>query len=185
RGFSDFVIRIWFGFGHSDFGFGSFVRAELCCKAGCALIVTFEPVAKRNCPSVTTVSPALTPFWISVIPCVVKPAVIARFCTVASGCTTNTKSPLWLDCTACEGTTTACASVFNVRIVCTYCPGHSAESSFGKVAFNLIRPVVGSTVLSMKLSSPRGSTASPDGTPASVGACGCACTSNLLSRILL
>ncbi len=52
------------------------------------------------------------------------------------------------------GATTAFASVASVSETFVNCPGQSARSWFGNVAFRLIVPVVMSTVLSMKESVP-------------------------------
>src|SRR5262249_10830558 len=64
------------------------------CSPPCVWAVTGEPSFNRNCPSVTTVSPACTPFSTTVIPPRLSPTTTGRFCTVESAFTMNTKSPV-------------------------------------------------------------------------------------------
>jgi len=49
--------------------------------------------------------------------------------------------------------------VVSRRVTRTNCPGHSLRSEFGNVPFSLIVPVVMSTELSMKVSTPVSSSA--------------------------
>src|ERR1039458_2991430 len=90
-------------------------------------VLTRVPLDSCNWPSVTTVSPPLSPLLTTDCP----PTVRSTFtgCTLAmSSLTTKTKLPVWLTCTAVDGTTTACGSTRSVNSVVTKVPGHSNSS---------------------------------------------------------
>ncbi len=80
---------------------------------------------------------------------------------------TKTKLPVWLTCTAVEGTTTACGSTRKVNSVVTKVPGHNSSSLFGIVARMITMPVAGSTVFSIIVTWPLARFVSP-GTIASM-----------------
>ena len=83
-----------------------------------------------------------------------RSTLTVRISTVRSGLTTKTYWPACEACTAAAGTTTAFGSVLSTSVTCTNNPGQSAWSVLGNVPFSLIVPVVGSTELSMKLTTP-------------------------------
>src|SRR5262249_39674945 len=104
------------GFRISDFGFphsedSPFADATPFVGGG---NFTCDASASRIWPSVTTVSPDRTPLWITIQPVLETPSVTGLFSTVESDLTTKTKSPLWLDCTAWEGTTVALSSMLSL-----------------------------------------------------------------------
>ena len=80
--------------------------------------------------------------------------------------TTKTKLPVWLTCTAFEGTTTA-SSLRSVSSVVTSVPGHSTSSLFGMVARMVAMPVAASTVFSIMVTC-AGARLSPPGMIASM-----------------
>ncbi len=87
-----------------------------------------------------------------------------RDSTVESSFTTKTN---WLPCcplwTACDGTTMLSGSTVSVSSTLANWPGHRRRSSLPKVAFSRIVPVVWSTALSTKVTTPRSGCGSPAG----------------------
>ena len=102
----------------------------------------------------TTCSPARTPEVITESLPTTRDTVTLRKSAVRSGLTTKTYCPFCPVCTAALGISTAFLSVLSVRLTSANCPGHSRRSRLANVAFSLIMPVAGSTVLSMKVSMP-------------------------------
>ena len=75
-------------------------------------------------------------------------------CTLATpSLTTKTKVPVWLTCTAADGTTTALLAR-SVSSVVTSVPGQSISFAFGMVARIMAMPVAGSTVFSIMVTWP-------------------------------
>ena len=79
----------------------------------------------------------------------------------------KTKFPLWLTCTAVEGTTTP-SSVRSVMSAVTSVPGHSSSSLFGIVARIVAMPVAISTVFSIMVTWPLARLSSPGMTASTV-----------------
>src|SRR5262249_53147980 len=111
------------------------------------------PGTSRSWPSVTTRSPAFTPFSTIVSAPSRTPGVTSRDSTVWSGFTTKTYGPCWPGWIDCDGTTIAVRLVI-VIATSTNCPGQSVLASFANVPLSWIVPVVWSTVLFTNVSSP-------------------------------
>ena len=76
-------------------------------RRSAGLISTRAPGSSRSWPSVTTRSPAATPWSITTSLARRRPTFTGRDSTVWSAFTTNTNGPCWPACTACAGTTMA------------------------------------------------------------------------------
>ena len=87
-------------------------------------------------------------------PCWGWPGVTVRSSTVLSGFTTKTNGPLWLICTACDGTSVALLRMSKMKRTRTNSIGQSARSGFGVTPRAFTVPEPGCTALSMKYNSP-------------------------------
>ena len=97
---------------------------------------------RRDWPSTTTRSPALSPEAITDLSPTVRATFTGRNCALPASSSTHTKSPSCPVWTATEGTSTAPVCTYTSSVTGMNCPGHRRLSSFGKRALSVTVPVV-------------------------------------------
>ncbi len=115
---------------------------------------TFMPGRACCSPSTITAWPGVKPASMIRSPFQVSSGWTGRVATVPASSTMETIGPAWVSTTASSGTTTTSRYWPMVVRTSTYWPGSNSCCGLGTTAFNRNVPVVGSTVLSRKVTVP-------------------------------